>query len=172
MWEQVSGAAKLQAEQLNNYYEAMVHQGEASSPSARQIELVIFNVQHVLACHTSGLTNLALTSHVNSLRLTQSAEARPALLFVKSACAKATHGPCAALKEVSLPLSVILQPSMPKSHCILAFTYIHSDHSAAYCGFEVSMPLSVILQPSTLMSHLKPACMSIHSDHSAALLWL
>ena len=40
VWEQVSGAAKLQADHMNNYYEAMVHQGEATSPSARQIDLV------------------------------------------------------------------------------------------------------------------------------------
>lgn len=39
VWEQVSGAARLMHEHMNNYYEAMVHQGEASSPSARQVEL-------------------------------------------------------------------------------------------------------------------------------------
>lgn len=39
VWEQVSGAAKLQAGHMNNYYEAMVHQGEATSPSARQVDL-------------------------------------------------------------------------------------------------------------------------------------
>lgn len=44
VWEQVSGAARLMHEHMNNYYEAMVHQGEASSPSARQVELVILNL--------------------------------------------------------------------------------------------------------------------------------
>ncbi|KAL0039855.1 hypothetical protein WJX77_010029 [Trebouxia sp. C0004] len=39
VWEQVSGASRLMHEHMNNYYEAMVHQGEASSPSARQVEL-------------------------------------------------------------------------------------------------------------------------------------
>lgn len=39
VWEQVSGAAKLQSEHMNSYYEAMVHQGETTSPSAHQIEL-------------------------------------------------------------------------------------------------------------------------------------
>ena len=47
VWEQVSGAAKLQSEHMNNYYEAMVHQGQATSPSAHQIELV--NLQSQLA---------------------------------------------------------------------------------------------------------------------------
>ena len=44
VWEQVSGAARLMHEHMNNYYEAMVHQGEASSPSARQVELVTLNL--------------------------------------------------------------------------------------------------------------------------------
>ncbi|KAL3133657.1 hypothetical protein ABBQ32_008168 [Trebouxia sp. C0010 RCD-2024] len=39
VWEEVSGATKLQNEHMNNYYEAMVHQGQATSPSARQVEL-------------------------------------------------------------------------------------------------------------------------------------
>lgn len=38
---------------MNNYYEAMVHQGQATSPSAHQIELV--NLQSQLAEVASSL---------------------------------------------------------------------------------------------------------------------
>lgn len=53
VWEQVSGAAKLQSEYMNNYYEAMVHQGQATSPSAHQIELVTLHtcLTSKLACY-------------------------------------------------------------------------------------------------------------------------
>lgn len=40
VWSEVSGAAARQREQLNNYYEAMVHMGEAASHASHQIELV------------------------------------------------------------------------------------------------------------------------------------
>ena len=40
VWSEVSGAAAKQKEQMNNYYEAMVHMGEACSVASHQIELV------------------------------------------------------------------------------------------------------------------------------------
>ena len=40
VWSEVSGAAAKQKEQMNNYYEAMVHMGEACSIASHQIELV------------------------------------------------------------------------------------------------------------------------------------
>eukprot|EP00891_Asterochloris_glomerata_P005168 jgi/Astpho2/5168/Aster-04752 len=39
VWSEVSGAAAKQKEQMNNYYEAMVHMGEACSIASHQIEL-------------------------------------------------------------------------------------------------------------------------------------
>jgi hypothetical protein len=39
-WPEISGAGLRRAEQMGNYYEAMVHMGEASSDFSHQIELV------------------------------------------------------------------------------------------------------------------------------------
>lgn len=71
MWEQISGAAKLQADHMNNYYEAMVHQGEATSPSARQIDLVRTCAVHVSREDDAArcLADLKLCSQASSFIL-------------------------------------------------------------------------------------------------------
>jgi hypothetical protein len=53
-WPEISGAGLRRAEQMGNYYEAMVHMGEASSDFSHQIELVRTpvltpNVTHITA---------------------------------------------------------------------------------------------------------------------------
>ncbi len=45
---------------MNNYYEAMVHQGEATSPSARQVELVLSISAAASALHMHGKTSLCM----------------------------------------------------------------------------------------------------------------